>query len=101
MQLIRFTDARGTEWEVWEVGVRPAPADLRPALMPRQGRVAERWLCFASATERRRLTRYPERWHAMSPAELDRLCGAATPARASAGSLPPPAAPRESPDAGV
>ncbi|AHG88593.1 hypothetical protein J421_1056 [Gemmatirosa kalamazoonensis] len=42
-----------------------------------------RWLCFESATERRRLAQYPERWHVMTPQELDTLCQSARPARPS------------------
>ena len=104
MVLIRFTDTRGMEWEVWEVGVRAAPADLHPSLAPRQGggRAPERWLCFASATERRRLAAYPERWHTMSPSELDGLCRAATPARPTPAPRPPSIeASRDFPDAGA
>jgi hypothetical protein len=91
MVLIHFTDAQGTEWEVWEVGARAAPADVLSPVVPRQERTPERWLCFASATERRRLVLYPERWHAMSPAELDALCRLATPARPAPPFLPPSA----------
>jgi len=69
----RFVDARGMEWEVWEAGIRRTLADA-----PVRKRSAEpTWLCFASATQRRRLTRYPPWWHALSPGELDRLCTAA------------------------
>jgi hypothetical protein len=83
----RFVDARGTEWEVWEVGKRRTLADA-----PSRKRSAEpTWLCFASATQRRRLARYPHWWHALSPGELDRLCAAAElePVR------PPPAPARQ------
>ena len=84
MELLRFTDGEGREWEVWEVGARPVPADRPP---PEAGadHGAERWLCFESGTERRRLRSYPGRWHAMSPPELSALCRAASPGRA----LPP------------
>jgi hypothetical protein len=80
MALLRFTDTKGSEWEVWEVGARPLPDDVAP---PRErdlcAGLPERWLCFASASERRRLTTYPPRWHAMSPAELEALCLSALP----------------------
>jgi hypothetical protein len=69
----RFVDARGMEWEVWEAGLKRMLADA-----PARKRSAEpTWLCFASATQRRRLVRYPPWWHALSPVELDRLCAAA------------------------
>jgi hypothetical protein len=76
MELVRFKDADGREWEVWEVGVRPTVAD-RPPPPPTRG--PERWLCFESGTERRRLLDYPARWQSMSPRELDALCRAASP----------------------
>ena len=76
MELIRFTDMRGVEWEVWEVGLRTPADGGSPATAG-----AGRWLCFVSATERRRLARYPRQWHAMPPRELDALCRAARPAR--------------------
>jgi hypothetical protein len=78
MVLLRFTDRMGREWEVWEVGVHTLPADVRHREQDLKG-LPERWLCFHSASERRRLTVYPARWHAMSPAELDALCRAAVP----------------------
>ena len=94
----RFVDARGTEWEVWEVGVRRTPADVlrptRPRVRPRAGEKAEPpGLCFESATQRRRLSRYPERWHAMSPAELAALCAEARPEPPTLRSAPLPRGP--------
>lgn len=88
MELIRFTDIRGVEWEVWEVGARRKRGDAATTPV---AAAAERWLCFATATERRRLARYPRRWHAMSPRELDALCRAARPARFGPGAAPPTA----------
>jgi hypothetical protein len=77
--LIRFIDDRGVEWEVREVGAPAVQADRRPARAPRHG--VTPWLCFDSATQRRRLERYPARWHAMSDRELTALCRQATPER--------------------
>jgi hypothetical protein len=80
MELLRFTDGNGREWEVFEVGARAPLADRAlPASQSYRG--PERWLCFASATERRRLARYPQLWHALTPPELEALCRAAAPAR--------------------
>jgi hypothetical protein len=81
---LRFVDDRGTEWEVWEVGAYRPLAD---APLPRRarsqsgfgGRGPGSWLCFESATQRRRLERYPEWWHALSPRDLAALCSAARP----------------------
>ena len=80
MELLRFTDSDGREWEVWEVGTRPTLAD-RPLPSPAPIRGPDRWLCFESGTERRRLIGYPTRWHTLTPRELDALCRTATPSR--------------------
>lgn len=86
----RFVDARGTEWEVWEVGARRTLADAAPPKSPsRAVRTAgpSAWLRFESATGSRRLAPYPEYWEALSAAELSALCAAARP------ELPPAARP--------
>jgi len=74
--LRRFMDSKGREWEVWEVGVRELPADILARHHEVSG-LPERWLCFESATDRRRLVTYPPRWHAMHARELEALCQAA------------------------
>ena len=84
MELLRFTDGNGREWEVFEVGARAPLAD-RALPSSESYRGPERWLCFASGTERRRLPRYPQLWHALSADELEALCRSAAPAR----ELPP------------
>ena len=75
----RFVDARGTEWEVWEVVERPGLADRAPR--PRRGGLGVGgvggWLRFESATQSRRLTRYPAWWSALDTAALSELCAAA------------------------
>lgn len=74
----RFVDARGTEWEVWEVTSRPTLADRAPRPWLPDGAVAESaWLEFESATQSRRLADYPARWHALGERELADLCAAA------------------------
>jgi hypothetical protein len=78
--LLRFEDRDGRAWEVWEVRARLAAAD-RPVPAAAGHTGPERWLCFDSGTERRRLTNYPTSWHAMSPSGLDALCRAASPSR--------------------
>lgn len=79
---MRFVDARGTEWEVWELAPRLTLADAPPIRACAGGIGGEAsWLCFESATQRRRLARYPARWHAMLPHELEALCEAARPER--------------------
>jgi hypothetical protein len=80
MDLLRFTDRNGRPWEVWEVRARPAVAD-RPTPTPLPA--PDRWLCFESGTERRRLVTYPRSWRTMSASGLDAMCRAATPVRAT------------------
>jgi hypothetical protein len=70
-----FVDARGIEWEVWEIRPRPMPADARGAWDGLDGG----WLCFESATHRRHLSRYPARWATLPPHALAALCDAARP----------------------
>ena len=96
MELVRFNDRDGREWEVWEVGVRPMLADRPPPSSAFHGRGPDRWLCFESGMERRRLLQYPARWASMSPPELEALCRAASPRPEG-----PAIAPRPRPDAGV
>ena len=76
----RVVDARGTEWEVWEEGVRPVLAD---GPVPRgRGRAASASrLCFESATQRRELARYPMDWGAIPEPALVALCAQAQVAR--------------------
>ena len=74
----RFVDARGTEWEVWELVARQ-PVDAPP--MGHRSVGESSWLCFESATQRRCLARYPSRWEAMMPHELEALCASARPER--------------------
>jgi hypothetical protein len=38
------------------------------------------WLCFETATSKRRLVRYPERWREFNDAELENLLAQAQPA---------------------
>ncbi|MDF1505329.1 hypothetical protein [Roseisolibacter sp. H3M3-2] len=69
-----FVDARGIEWEVWEIRPRDVPADA-----PAAGAVLTSWLCFESATHRRHLSRYPAHWETLAEASLAALCDGARP----------------------
>ena len=74
----RFVDARGTEWEVWEVSGRPVFADRAPRPWVADGASSESArLRFESATQSRLLARYPAWWHALDDRELAELCAAA------------------------
>jgi len=75
----RFVDARGTEWEVWEVGARRTMADAPPPTRSRRNDADAPCLRFESATQRRSLAPYPARWEAFDVTELAALCQAARP----------------------
>jgi hypothetical protein len=83
-----FVDANGVSWRVWPV----TPEALRPrtAVEDYLGEYGEGWLCFESASERRRLAGYPSDWEIRSDEELRVLLTAAAvvPVR-KASHLPP------------
>jgi hypothetical protein len=64
-------DENGVEWQVYEV----VPPD--ELLNSKQSRhplnLPAAWLCFESATQRRRLSPVPEDWREAPPEELRRL----------------------------
>jgi hypothetical protein len=83
-----FEDPEGREWVVWEV-VPSRRSDLfLPATM------AEGWLCFEAAHEKRRLHPIHQTWEGMDAADLWELCRSAHAvkprARASAVNQPHP-----------
>lgn len=93
----QFTDAAGVEWTVYDIVPRPEERreadrrdasqvaladgerrtdDRRAAIATRTSRpvrLTRAWLCFESATERRRLQPVPENWHLRTDAELSEL----------------------------
>src|SRR5436190_20978420 len=72
-----FRDASGTDWTVFEVR-RNVDAQNDWSYLPT--RFSDGWLCFESATAKKRLTRYPEHWREFDAGELERLLGDALPA---------------------
>jgi hypothetical protein len=84
-----FVDANGVSWKVWPV--TPDALQPRTAAEDYLGDYGEGWLCFESASERRRLARYPADWEDLSDTELRTLLGTAAivPARKSTHSPPP------------
>jgi hypothetical protein len=97
-----FVDPEGRSWQVWEVrptGMERRRGDRRTRVLPfsterrsgqdrrtvRQPRaflneyLAQGWLAFHSATERRRLSPIPEGWEEVSAAELAEFCDRADP----------------------
>lgn len=70
-----FRDSSDIEWTVFEVRRQVTRGDTAHSGLFRDG-----WLCFETATAKRRLLKYPERWREFADAELARLLDEATPA---------------------
>jgi hypothetical protein len=102
MAMRSFVDARGTEWQVYDVVPRPEERrhyDRRtPSGQPavdrreqdRRVTVGRRslltdlglgWLCFETREQRKRLAPIPENWMQATDAELERYCALARPVR--------------------
>jgi hypothetical protein len=73
-----FEDSAGVVWEVFEVHRTSQKAEAVSAGLERG------WLAFVSGDSKRRLAPFPNEWHTADPAELERLCGLARVARATA-----------------
>ena len=86
--LREFKDASGTSWRVWDVypssgrsSQRSTPPDTTQgtdamAVFPTRN-LNDGWLCFESATEKRRLAPIPPEWETCEPCVLEDLCGRA------------------------
>jgi hypothetical protein len=74
---MRTFRSKETDWTVFEVR-RQVSAKTGWAYLP--GGYSDGWLCFESATAKRRLAQYPDRWREFSDAELEQLLGQALPA---------------------
>jgi hypothetical protein len=69
MTIRRLRDEDGNEWQVYEVALpKTARSMIRDPL-----NLPPTWLCFAGATQRRRLSPVPDAWQEASPEELRRL----------------------------
>ena len=73
----RFTDAKGVEWEVFDVIARAEP-NLRRLAHSQQMAATKAWLVFESVAERRRLAPFPIAWEEASSQELERYLAQAT-----------------------
>jgi hypothetical protein len=105
MPLRSFRSSSGAEWRVWSVLpgrageqerrhgydrrspdpiFRPPTPDRRVSpdrrQSPGESAFGEGWLVFECGSERRRLMPIPPGWEVRSEADLERLCGRATPA---------------------
>ena len=96
MPMRTFTDPNGTVWDVFEA--HPGGAGRTPSRVPENFRSG--WLCFQSASERRRLAPIPPDWESW---EVDRLVAALYATHGMARRTPKafdsPRPPRESGDA--
>ena len=94
----QFFDANGLSWDVWDVSPQDlnrveydrramsrahgdAPRPLTASVYPE---LREGWLCFQSATEKRRFAPIPTEWYDLPDAVLRVMLEVATPAPAAA-----------------
>lgn len=73
MAVREFTDSKNVVWRVWDV----TTAQMHPVTRNEDfmGDLADGWLAFESAHEKRRLAApYPAGWQSMSIPELEALC---------------------------
>ena len=78
MSVREFTDSQNVVWRVWDV----TTAQMHPVTKNEDfmGDLADGWLAFESAYEKRRLAApYPPEWASMSIPELEALCRQAPP----------------------
>lgn len=81
MAVREFTDSSNVVWRVWDV----TTAQMHPVTKNEDfmGELADGWLAFESAHEKRRLAApYPVDWASMSIPELEALCQQAPPVAA-------------------
>ena len=89
-----FTDSAGVEWRVWEVlpnqALAPGGADALSRSSLKDTPFADGWLCFESASEKRRLAPIPSDWTDRDQDTLESLCrqAALVPARRQRASQP-------------
>lgn len=78
MSVREFTDSKSIVWRVWDV----TTAQMHPITKNEDfmGELADGWLAFESATEKRRLAApYPANWAEMGIPQLEALCQQAPP----------------------
>lgn len=77
-----FRDPDGREWQVWDVvpGREVNTGSRRHQYLPPE--MADGWLCFEAADQKRRLTPFPTGWDEQDDAFIHALCCAAQPVAA-------------------
>lgn len=78
-----FRDTAGIEWTVFEV--RRASDETNWAYLPRGFRSG--WLCFESASGKRRLSPVPDGWKLLDPPDLEVMLRRAAPVGRARGSM--------------
>lgn len=76
MAVRSFVDPEGRAWSVWDVVPSRTSELFLPATM------ADGWLCFEAAHEKRRLHPVADRWEALDDTALWALCQTAHPVKA-------------------
>ncbi len=80
--LREFKDQKGVDWLVWDVyptsgsAADPRTSDPGSNAFPHR-ELNDGWLCFESATEKRRVTPIPPGWQLWRPEKLEALCSGA------------------------
>lgn len=79
MSMRVFRDPDGREWQVWDVvpGREVESGSHRHHYLPPE--MAEGWLCFEAADQKRRLTPFPADWEQKDDDFMDLLCRSAEP----------------------
>ena len=74
-----FSDPEGREWRVWDVipSREADPGSRSYGYLPAE--MAEGWLCFEAADQKRRLTPFPTGWEEYDDERMEALCRAALP----------------------
>lgn len=75
MAVRSFVDPEDREWSVWDV----TPSRKSDLFLPAD--MAEGWLCFEAAHEKRRLAPYGTEWEGMDGPALWDLCQRAVPVK--------------------
>jgi hypothetical protein len=72
-----FSDPDGREWQVWDVvpNRELEPGSRRRHYLPPE--MAEGWLCFEAADQKRRLTPFPADWEQKDDDFMNLLCRSA------------------------
>lgn len=91
-----FRDARGTRWDVFAV----YPDARRSVQWHLEAPYSEGWLCFDSASQKRRVSPIPDEWYRLSNQQLAQLAEGAEVVSPNARKVLAPPASNEQPSSG-